>query len=390
MFNTHQKAFARVKPDWDFYGLIDLKGNYVLEPVFKDIHGWKNGMARLEKRAAKIDFGGKCTTYSEGQYGFINSDGNLITDLSFTYAKDFSGQLAGVHKNEKWGFIDTAGQLIIPYAFDNILDFREGLCQVTQDDKWGVIDTNGNWVLKNEYESLSAFNFGLAIAEKKEGMFNRKKLFVIDKQGNKVVTLPEEWAWFKPVSEKLILIGTTSGYPGERFYGFMDLEGKIRSKPQFYTTSDSAFNTGVFTNGKLYVETKDGKKGYVNEEGEFEHSGGVSETSNRTIPTQRPFDEVLEFSEGLAVARKGDLWGVIDENNNVVVEFKFQKRILRTKGDKGLYLSGHLPKYSCGLLGIEEERDESVYAGYIDSKGQVAIDLKFKRTEPFVIPGINS
>ena len=58
---------------------------------------------------------------------------------------------------------------------------------------------------------------------------------------------------------------------GERIYGFMDLQGRIKSKPQFYTTSDSLFDTGQFTNGKLFVETKDGKKGYVNEE-EFEIS----------------------------------------------------------------------------------------------------------------------
>lgn len=387
---TDQKAFARVKPNWDFYGLIDLKGNYVLEPIFKTIHNWKNGIARLEKTAAKIDFGGKRTKYSNGQFGFVNSDGNLITDFSFTYAKDFSEGLAGVYKNNKWGFIDATGQLVIPHAFDNASDFKEGLCQVSQNDKWGVIDKKGNWVLKNEYDSLSAFDFGLAIAEKKEGLFNGIKSFVIDKQGNRIVDLPKEWVWFKPVSEKLILIGTTSGYPGERFYGFMDLQGKIKSKPQFYTTSDSLFDTGQFKNGKLYVETKEGKKGYINEDGEFEHSVTPSEGSKDTHVNERPFDEVLEFAEGLAVARKGKLWGVIDQDNNVVVDFKFQKRMWRTVGDTGLYLSGHFPKYSCGLLGIEDERDETVFAGYIDKKGQIAIDLKFRIIEPFVIPNGNS
>ncbi len=378
-------GIAKVKPNWDFWGLIDLHGNYVLDPICHTISDWKDGIARLEKVSTNIDIGGDWTNHYNGEYGFINANGTMITDFSFGYANDFSLGLAAVNKNKKWGFIDKNGQLVIPFQFDNVHSFQQEGCIVSLNNKWGLIDRNGKWKLENIFESLSSFNFGLAVASTKNGLKSKEHHnFIIDSNGNKIIDLPKEWSWFKPVSEKLILIGTTSEYPGERIYGFMDLQGKIKSTPQFYTTSDSLFDTGQFTNGKLFVETKNGKKGYINEEGEFEISNTyTSKNVKKEMEIhQRPFDEVLQYSEGLAVARKDALWGVIDENNKIKIDFKYQRRIWRTIGDKGLFFTEQFPKFSCGLIGICEERD-TIYSGYIDKEGTTAIELKFRIAEPF-------
>ncbi|WP_276371472.1 WG repeat-containing protein [Chryseolinea sp. H1M3-3] len=377
-------GIAKVKPNWDFWGLIDINGNYLLEPICRSIYDWKEGIARLEKVSTNIDLGGNWTNHYNGDYGFINATGKMITDFSFGDANDFSDGLAAVNKNKKWGFIDKDGKVTIPFQFDKVHSFQKEGCVVSLNNKWGLIDRTGKWKLENTFESLSDFAFGLGVASTKNGFaLNEKHNFIIDSNGNKVVDLPKEWTWFKPVSEKLILIGTTSGNPGERFYGFMDVQGRIKSKPQFYTTSDSLFDTGQFANGKLFVETKDGRKGVVNEEGEFEDlNSSTIENSKNTELQHRPFDEILEFAEGLAVARKGRLWGVIDENNKVVIDFKLQKRFLRAVGDKGFFFSEHSPKFSCGLIGICEERD-NIYSGYIDKEGEIAIELKYRIAEPF-------
>ena len=383
MTDQQKKGIAKVKPNWDYWGLIDLNGNYVLEPICHSISNWYDGIARLEKVPTKIDVGGNWTNHLNGEYGFIKANGEMITDFSFGYANDFSNGLAAVNKNKKWGFIDQNGKLVIPFNFDNVLYFKEEDCIASLNNKYGLIDRNGKWKLENTFESLSDFTFGLSVATTKNGLLSKKKNnFIIDRNGNKIVDLPKEWTWFKPVSEKLILIGTTSGYPGERTYGFMDLQGRIKSKPQFYATSDNFFYTGQFTNGKLLVETKDGKKGYVNEEGEFEISNtSISKNEKKEIQ-DRPFDEVLEFSEGLALARKGEFWGVIDNNNNLVVDFIYKRRLWRSGGDNGFYFTDHFPKYSCGMIGICEERD-TIYSGYIDKEGKTAIELKFRIAEPF-------
>lgn len=410
MTSEQHIAIAKVKPNWDFWGMIDSNGNYVLEPICHTISDWKDGISRLEKVSSNIDVGGKWTNHYDGQYGFINSKGKLITDFSFGYANDFSNELAAVNKNKRWGFIDTTGQLVIPFQFDNIHHFQSEGCIALLGGKWGLIDRNGKWKLENKFQSLSDFAFGLAVATTKSGLvFKDEHKFIIDVNGNKIVDLPKEWEWFKPISDKLILVGTSSGYPGDRTFGFMNLQGQIITQPQFYTDSDSLFDTGDFKEGMLIVRNKEGLYGFVNDNGglaiplQFQSATsfheGVAKVSlndkvfyvdktgkkinhNEPDEIKRPFDEVLSFSEGLAVARQGKLWGVIDDNNKIIIDFKFQKRIWRTDGDKGLFFTEQFPKFSCGLIGVCEERD-TIYSGYIDKEGKTAIELKFRIAEPF-------
>jgi len=403
-------AIAKVKPNWDFWGMIDSKGNYILEPICKSIFDWKDGIARLEKVLSTTGSG--WTNQYDGQYGFINSSGKLITDFSFGYANDFSNGLAAVNKDQKWGFIDTSGQLVIPFQFDNIHQFQNEGCIALLDGKWGLIDRNGKWKLENKFQSLSDFSFGLAVASTKtDGASNNEYKFIIDANGNKIVDLPKDWEWFKPVSDQLILVGTTSNYPGDRTFGFMNLQGQIITPPQFYTDSDSGFDIGDFKEEMLAVRNKDGLYGFVSDDGalaiplQFQSvtsfNDGVAKVSvnNKTFyidktgkqvdhnePNEiiKPLDETPIFHEGLAVLKQGNLWGVIDENNKIVIDFKFQKRFLRTAGDKGFFFSENFPKFSCGLIGVCEERD-TIYSGYLDKEGKTAIELQFRIAEPFYL-----
>jgi WG containing repeat len=406
-------AIAKVKPNWNFWGLINTRGEYIVEPIYPTIYDWKDGIALLEKVPSKIDVGGKWTNHYNGQYGFVRSTGKFITDFSFGYANSFYGGFAAVNKNKKWGFIDTSGSLTIPFKFDNIRQFQREGCIVLADNGWGLIDRKGNWVLNNVFENLFSFSFGLAVAEISSGfLFKQSHKFIINSNGDKIVDLPKEWDWFQPVSEKLILIGTSSDYPGRRTFGFMDLTGKIVTQPQFYADSDNLFDVGEFCDDMLQVRNKQGLYGFVNIYGELTiplqfHSAnyfnnGIAKVSiNDEIffidksgtkisyeepgELKRPFDEILDFSEGLAAARKVNLWGIIDDNNNVVVDFKFGRRVFRTENDSGLFFSEYNPQYSCGLIGINEEKGNDIYAGYLGSKGEIAIDLKYKVAEPFIL-----
>jgi hypothetical protein len=402
---------ALVKPNWDFWGIIDISGNYVVEPIFNNIFEWKDGIARLEKSATSFDTKGSWKNSFNGQYGFVNACGKPITDFSFGYANDFSNGLAAVNKNNKWGFIDTSGQIVITFQFDDIRDFTEDGCVVLLDKRWGLIDKKGKWEFEDTFENISGFAFGLAVATKTSDTKEKFSL-VIDTKGNKIVDLPKEWAWFKPVSDKLILIGTSSGYPGDRLFGFMNLKGEIITQPQFYVDSDFGFDIGEFSEEMLAVRNKEGFYGFVNEFGELSiplqfqsvtpFNNGVAKVflndktffidkSGKLVDYEEPenvkksSEDILLYSEGLAVARKGDLWGVIDENNKVIVEFKYGRRLFRTVGDSGLYFSEEYPQYSCGLIGINDERSDNIYAGYLDKDGKVAIELKYRVAARFIL-----
>jgi len=386
MENT--RALAKVKPNWDFWGLINNEGRYVLDPVYHTIYDWNDGLARVEKEKTQRDVGGPWTNHHNGQYAFVTPDGNTVTEY-FGYAEDFSNGMAAVNRDQKWGFIDRTGQMAVPIQFDDKYTFTpQGRCIVCLNGKWGVIDRQGRWILENRFEGLSCFTHDLFLATKK-GFTGKTHQFLIDTRGNKILDLPHKWKWYQPVSENLLLYGTSSGYPGERFYGFMDMRGNIKTPARFYTDSDSSFHTDTFHEGKLYVQTKDGEYGYIDEEARYHPQGSTRnrfrdfEPEHEPVPPAHPlFDEVLEYNGNLALARKGDLWGIIDDKDRTVVDFVYQRRIVRSVGDKGLFFSKYSPKFSCGLLGICEERD-TIYSGYIDTQGRTAIDLKFRIAEPF-------
>lgn len=396
---------AKVKPNSKFWGMIDTKGDYILDPDCYSIHDWREGISLIEKIPSNIEPGPKWSEQCDGSYGFIRSDGHLITDFSYGYANDFSNGLAAVNKHKKWGFIDTHGQLVIPLQFDGVWSFQPDGCVVFLDGRYGLIDRDGAWKIENQFHALSDFAFGYGIATLKSGiLFKREHRILIDVNGKKIIDLPKQWTWFKPVSDNLMVVGTISNYPGIRMYGFMNFQGEIITPPQFNTDSDSLFDTNKWSEGLLAVRDKNGLTGFVNEQGVlvipprfqsvtpfidgiakatandetfFIDKSGTPVHYTEPEPIHRPFDEVLDFSEGLAVARRGDRWGVIDENNKIVIDFKYADFPEKDSGSQSIS-----SRFSCGLIGIREERD-TTYAGYLDRTGNIAIELKFNVAESF-------
>ncbi len=79
----------------------------------------------------------------------LEADGfELLGEINWDNANDFSEGLAGVKKDGKWGFINTDGELVIPCIYDSVGAFSEGLCAVQTGYAWNYIDTEGNVAVK--------------------------------------------------------------------------------------------------------------------------------------------------------------------------------------------------------------------------------------------------
>lgn len=75
------------------------------------------------------------------------------------------------------------------------------------------------------------------------------------------------------------------------------------------------------------------------------------------------FDQISDFSEGLASVRKGNVWGFIDENGKVVVEPQYHAVVDN-------------PRFMNGLALVIKPGDEGL-RGFIDKTGKVAIPFKY-------------
>ena len=66
----------------------------------------------------------------EGRWGYVGSDGSVLTAPAFYLAWPFRNGLARVALNTGIGFIDTTGRLAIPPRYLDARDFSEGRAQV--------------------------------------------------------------------------------------------------------------------------------------------------------------------------------------------------------------------------------------------------------------------
>lgn len=117
----------------------------------------------------------------DGQWSFLDKNGEIIAKPKFDNLGVFSEGLAAVGLNGKWGFIDKNGEFAIKPKFDDIWDFREGLASVGLNGKIGLIDKSGKFVIKPKFDYVWSFGEGL-VAVKLNGKYG-----FIDKSGEFVI-----------------------------------------------------------------------------------------------------------------------------------------------------------------------------------------------------------
>ncbi|EOF7418168.1 WG repeat-containing protein [Campylobacter coli] len=117
----------------------------------------------------------------DGQWSFLDKNGEFAIEPKFDYVWSFWEGLAGVKLNGKWGFIDKSGKIVIESKFDSGGHFSEGLAGVKLNGKWGFIDKNGEFAIKPNFDDAWYFREGLA----KVGL--NGKYGLIDKSGKIVI-----------------------------------------------------------------------------------------------------------------------------------------------------------------------------------------------------------
>lgn len=107
--------------------LIDTLGNEFPLPEDYSLKAYGDGIIMLEKN---------------GNYGFMNINGEWICDPVFTYAEPFSEGLAVVgYKGGKYAMIDTNGDTVFPLFFDGISNASGGVITLYHKDLgWFVVN----------------------------------------------------------------------------------------------------------------------------------------------------------------------------------------------------------------------------------------------------------
>lgn len=288
------------------------------------------------------------------RWGFVNLDGELVIEPTFSWAGPFCDGLARVAcggggwgflsadavEDATWGFINVKGKLVIGARHDEAGDFSEGLARVLtgaeflwvpkdgeikQGGKWGYLDTTGDTVIKPRFGAARDFADGLAVVRRQHlpgfGFINRKGKYAIkpnhesvgsfsdgvapvkidgkwgymDKSEN--VVLPAIYQWATTFSEGLALVSRRLTR-GERLR-YIDRNGRIAIK-----VNTKLQWPALFSDGMAAVNLR-GKWGYINSRG--------------TMKIKPRFLEAEPFRHGIALVRDADGARYIDKHGKVVI-----------------------------------------------------------------------
>ena len=167
------------------YGLLDMQGEIICEPIYDNIRPLRNGnvvvckekswslinrqgeiLKNLEYDKIESFVDGFAVVTLEGKYSIIDESGNLLGKLKYDkirslvsesrygeeikFAKYFEACIDG-----KWGFLNKQGKEMSPFVYDEIqmrFDFEGGFVRVCKNGKWGYVNDKCEEMCEFVYE----------------------------------------------------------------------------------------------------------------------------------------------------------------------------------------------------------------------------------------------
>lgn len=238
---------------------------------------------------------------------FIDKNGKEVIKVSAKYVGNFSDGVAVIKKyywdggsKAYWneGCIDTQGKMIIPAHYEDIKSFDDGVTFAKKrgNDYYQLIDKTGKIISEKKFEKAPYIISGMIkfTENGKIGYMNTKGEIIVP--ANKYVTssgFGDDYACVAIEKD-----------PNTWLYGFIDKSGKEIVPCQYKQTGTSSFNDGL-----ARMKFPNGKTGYINTKGETVIEPKYSTTGS--------------YGEGFYPASFGrtfNNWGLVDSNNQVVIE----------------------------------------------------------------------
>lgn len=148
-FNHDVAVFARVKENGAQYGLIDRKGNIVVEPLYAAV--------------GEISGGRPLVKTLDGKVYVLNSDGSQGASLPGNVSISNAGGGYAVYQdaNGLLGYVSQTGEIAIPARFYIAGSFVDGAALVKTGAGYGLLSPDGSFALEPQFAQGSSLGHGL-------------------------------------------------------------------------------------------------------------------------------------------------------------------------------------------------------------------------------------
>jgi hypothetical protein len=281
----------------------------------------------------------------------------LFMITSESKAQDKHDRLYRIRVNDKYGFIDRQGQVVVPPTLADAEEFSEGLALVAKKDRAGFIDSHGRMVIEPRFYRAESFADGLALVLAPGGEKNNGVWAYIDRTGKIVFHLFDySYPSYDPRSFLKVWQPTAKTTSGAT---------SIRAAKRSLSWFDRAF---AFSEGLAKVR--------IGEQYGFIHHRASSSLKPQfprpytpdILLRPHPTDHDLRFHDGRASVGIGPhhQWVYIDQTGKVIFTLP----------------PNHYSPFSFSE-GLVKMRDATGDEGFFDTKGQVAIEPRWRNVEDF-------
>lgn len=307
------------------YGFIDLNGEEAISFIFDDAAPFMEGLAYFAQ---------------DNRYGFMDRTGNPVFYLECDSVSSFQDGLAYFSIGGKYGYIDKLGNTVIKPIYDDADYFQNGIAKVVKKGKCGVINKEGKEIIAPLYDYINInYNFIIATINNQDYCFDNKGKKYLAESYDKI-TVDEGGRFYmkkndqygcansdgtiiaSPQYEEVSLIHgkDLAIVKSNGLYGVIDFQRKIKV-PLIYQQI-TPYNNERLEEGILVV-TLDNKKGCLN----------LTDFSE-CVPII--YDEIYNYNKGKLVVKKGEKYGVIDQNGKLDIPIKFDEIQLFEDGSVAL------------------------------------------------------
>jgi hypothetical protein len=268
-------------------GLSDKKGNIII-PAEHEKLGWSTGETKVVN--------GVIGYRKNGSWGLVNLKNQRVANPLYHYLEPINDQLVIAARNIpvinriKYGVIDTKGKTIIEFEYFKLQKNTDRLIasiDVQNNIKYGIIALNGELKLPLVFNHIVAVSENVYAASDPHG-----KTGLYDKKGR--ILMPH-------VLDSITVFNNHLSFAwkeGKR--GLVDHKGKVLVNPDYH-----------------YIRLTGGKTTET-----LKYPEWCVYTQENKLEKKLEYDEVTPAGKNLYKVRIGDNEALINENNELLTEFK--------------------------------------------------------------------
>ena len=272
---------------------------------------------------------------SNGKYGYMNAQGKLIVPAIYNEVAPFQDGLAVVSKEELFGIIDKKNQVIVDFQYDEVSEFTSNRAIVRKGEKYGLINRSGKLIFPLEFDDISLINQNLytVVQDGKSKMYNlnfQEALFGAGAK-NVEINFSKRMSMKHPEFELVGELDQKSNRAVVKIAGqlnYIDSLGKVMLTAPLEWFAD-ALNVAKFTNGFAVFRKKE--------------KFGLIDVNGKVI--QKPIYEASGPYTGFWPVKDKGNWALLDVKGKVILPFEYD--FIRFMPELG-YLIGKVDKF--GLL----------------------------------------